>query len=635
MDVKIMFSSAGAKTKEKVKLDYCTMPIPKGYVAGLGRGVTGFVTRSDIGPGTYLAGEMEEHKYTTEDKALDDESTNFDTFMGSDAGVFAHTGIYEDDDREADAIWDAVDEFMDQRIYDNYGNASNIKTRSSSGENTLLDREFVDLKKKLALISPEEWAAIPEIDCHIKPKNSHRSSLLNLEHYDIKNIPNKKTNVPNIVNDGTVTTDLAAIGEGRGTLLNLKLDKMADSVTSHTVVDPRGYMTELKSIKINTDTEISDIKKARLVLRSVTQTNLSHAPGWIASARIEELAGKLLSARQIILHGVENCPKNEEVWIEAARLQNLNVAKDLIDLGVVILPKSVNLWLQAAKLHHDPAKKSAVLRKAVEKNPDSVVLWKNMIDLANEEEARILFSYAVNCCPRNVELWIALARLETYETARKVLNRAREVIPNDPQIWLTASKLEESHGNHRIVEKIIERGVNSLKAHNVFIDREYWLKEAETSEKLKPSLVFTCRAIVKIVFDLEIDNKDNITTWLNDARESLSRNAIETARAIYKYALSKFPSKKSIWRNSAKLEKEYGTRETLDNLLKEGVRCCPGATVLWLMAAKEQWISGNINAAREYLAEGFRLNGACEEIWIAAYKIEYEAGELHRAKKTA
>jgi len=58
MDVKIMFSSAGARTKDKIKLDYNTMPIPKGYVAGLGRGVTGFVTRSDIGPGTYLAGEV-------------------------------------------------------------------------------------------------------------------------------------------------------------------------------------------------------------------------------------------------------------------------------------------------------------------------------------------------------------------------------------------------------------------------------------------------------------------------------------------------------------------------------------------------------------------------------------------------
>ena len=64
---------------------------------------------------------------------------------------------------------------------------------------------------------------------------------------------------------------------------------MADSVTGQTVVDPKGYLTDMKSIKISSDAEISDIKKARLLLKSVTNTNPRHAPGWIAAARLEEL----------------------------------------------------------------------------------------------------------------------------------------------------------------------------------------------------------------------------------------------------------------------------------------------------------------------------------------------------------
>ncbi len=47
-------------------------------------------------------------------------------------------------------------------------------------------------------------------------------------------------------------------------------------------------------MKVSSDAEISDIKKARLLLKSVTTTNPRHAPGWIAAARLEELV-RLLS----------------------------------------------------------------------------------------------------------------------------------------------------------------------------------------------------------------------------------------------------------------------------------------------------------------------------------------------------
>jgi hypothetical protein len=40
-----------------IKTDYNAIPAPSNYVAGLGRGATGFTTRSDIGPAR-LAPEM-------------------------------------------------------------------------------------------------------------------------------------------------------------------------------------------------------------------------------------------------------------------------------------------------------------------------------------------------------------------------------------------------------------------------------------------------------------------------------------------------------------------------------------------------------------------------------------------------
>ena len=65
---------------------------------------------------------------------------------------------------------------------------------------------------------------------------------------------------------------------------------------------------------------LSDIKKARLLLKSVTTTNPGHAPGWIAAARLEEVAGRVTAARKVIKKGCQSCPENADVWLEAARL---------------------------------------------------------------------------------------------------------------------------------------------------------------------------------------------------------------------------------------------------------------------------------------------------------------------------
>ena len=53
-----------------------------------------------------------------EDAAVDD--SKFDEFMGNDAGAFASFGEYDQDDREADAEWDRVDDIMDERRRDRH-----------------------------------------------------------------------------------------------------------------------------------------------------------------------------------------------------------------------------------------------------------------------------------------------------------------------------------------------------------------------------------------------------------------------------------------------------------------------------------------------------------------------------------
>jgi pre-mRNA-processing factor 6 len=71
---------------------------------------------------------------------------------------------------------------------------------------------------------------------------------------------------------------------------------------------------------LKSDAEIGDIKRARMLFDSLVKSNPKHAPGWIAAACLEEHAGRMVAARKIIKAGCDQCPKSEDVWLEAARL---------------------------------------------------------------------------------------------------------------------------------------------------------------------------------------------------------------------------------------------------------------------------------------------------------------------------
>lgn len=73
--------------------------------------------------------------------------------------------------------------------------------------------------------------------------------------------------------------DMKKIGQARNTLMDIKLSQVSDSVTGQTVVDPKGYLTDLQSMIPSHGGDINDVKKARLLLKSVRETNPKHAPG--------------------------------------------------------------------------------------------------------------------------------------------------------------------------------------------------------------------------------------------------------------------------------------------------------------------------------------------------------------------
>ncbi|CAN0336417.1 unnamed protein product, partial [Ectocarpus sp. 12 AP-2014] len=413
----------------------------------------------------------------------------------------------------------AIDEHVDTRRKRRREEAQVEAMKKEREERPKISDQFADLKGHLAGVSQSEWEAIPDVgDYSLKYKQSKRREIFTpMPDHVIEGARNDAAVVGTMdpalggATPGTSTTNISSLGHARGTVLGLKLDKMSDSVTGQTAVNPKGYLTDLNSLKISSDAEVGDIEKARLLLKSVTSTNPKHGPGWIAAARVEEFAGKI--ARKTIKAGCEACPDNEDVWLEGARLQTPENAKTVLANAIRNLPTSVKIWLRAAELETTNASKKVVLRRALEFVPNSVKLWKTAIELEGVEDALIMLGRAVECVPHSVDMWLALARLETYENAQKVLNRAREAIPTEPAIWITASKLEEAQGKPHMVDKIIEMAISSLRHHptrcllfQVVIDREQWIKEAEEAEQADAPL--TCGAIVRATVHIGVEEED-------------------------------------------------------------------------------------------------------------------------------
>ncbi|TMW64501.1 hypothetical protein Poli38472_011381 [Pythium oligandrum] len=672
--------------------DTYTTGAPLGYVPGVGRGAIGFTTRSDIGParpaaqaeglvgaagflppagrgrgvplgdggpgagrggpgagrgsGTAGLGGFGREKDENEDYG-DYSETNYDEFSGySSRGLFQDTP-YDKDDEEADSVYDAIDARMDGRRKRRREEKMLEELQKQRQQRPKISDQFADLKADLKAMSDADWEQIPDIgDYSLKYKTNtalqrRHEMFAPVPDHVLANTANGSSNMNGTVTPaGTgletpgISSSMSGLAEARGAVLSLKLDKMSDSVAGQTVVDPKGYLTDLNSLKVTSDAEIGDIKKARLLLRSVTMTNPKHGPGWIAAARLEEVAGKIVQARKIIAQGCECCPTQEDVWLEAARLQNPENAKTILAKAVRHVPTSEKVWLQAAQLEQEDELKKLVMRRALEFIPNSVKIWKALIELEDIDGARILLGRAVECVPHSVDLWLALARLETYENAKRTLNKARTAIPTEPSIWITAAKLEEAQGKDSdAIDRIIQVALKSLKKHQVVINRDMWLKEAEACEVAEAPL--TCGAIVRACLDLGVEPEDRKRTWIDDAENSMAHGALLTAKNIFAYALKVFPAKKSIWLRAVALEKQINPGkniEAVEQLLQQAVTHCPNAEILWLMAAKEVWNNGSVDSARTILRQAFSANPNSESIWLAAVKLEWENDEIELAR---
>ncbi|KAF1816141.1 pre-mRNA-splicing factor [Eremomyces bilateralis CBS 781.70] len=646
--------------------DFLGQPAPENYVAGLGRGATGFTTRSDLGPAR--EGPSEEQikeaiakraaqvgaaaptAYGAPDKKPEENDDN-ERYQDpeNEVGLFA-SGTYDRDDDEADRIYQDVDERMNKRRKIIREARENKEREDFERNNPKIQQQFADLKRALGSVTDEEWQSIPEVG-DLTGKNRRAKQNLRQRFYAVpdtviaaaRDAGQMDTTIADDAQAGDAPggdmTNFVQLGAAREKMLQVRLDNAVEAPGTKTesgtatTIDPKGYLTNLVQSEMKAgELNIGEIQRVRKLLESVRKTNPKHAPAWGASARLEKVAGNQVTARNIIAEGCKRCPKDVDLWLENIALNDTHNAKIIAAQAILYNDRSIDLWLAAMNLETDTRAKKKVLRQALDNVPMSARLWKEAVNLEEDpNQAKMLLAAATEQIPLSIELWLALARLETPENAQVVLNKARKAVPTSHEIWVAAGRLQEQMGHRDMVYKVMERGIKSLARESAMLKREEWIAEAEKCEA--EGAVLTCGAIIRETLGWGLDEDDDRREiWMEDAQHSIHRGRLETPRAIYAYALRVFVNKKSVWLAAAELERSHGANEELLKLLEKGVEACPNSEEMWLQLAKERWSAGETDEARRVLGRAFTQNPNNENIWLAAVKLEADNDQIEHAR---
>ncbi|EAQ92293.1 hypothetical protein CHGG_00528 [Chaetomium globosum CBS 148.51] len=613
--------------------DFLSQPAPENYVAGLGRGATGFTTRSDLGPAREGPSEDQIKAAVAKrsaqlglTEAKDDDKDDDERYQDPDneVGLFAG-GIYEKDDEEADRIWKEVDDKMAKRRQKQRDIRENAEREEYELQNPKIQQQFAGLKRALETVTDEEWASLPDpkdLTGRTKRARQERMQRFYAVPDSVLAASRDQGQFGTTVaddggaaaegnKDGTVT-DFAKIGAARDKVLRARLEQQSQSsgiatAGGATSIDPKGYLTSLSNIQ-GAEQSIGDIEQFRKMLKSAVDSNPKQAASWIAAARLEIAAGKPGAARGLIAKGCQHCPKSEDIWLENIHLNDNRSAKVIAAQAIQANPHSVKLWVEAMKLENDPRSRKKVIRRALDHNQESEALWKEAVNLEEDHaDARMLLAKATELIPESLDLWLALARLETPENARKVLNKAVKKLPSSHELWIAAARLEEQIGEGAR-RPVMKNAVKFLAKQNAMPKREEWIAEAEECED--EGAVVTCSNIIQETLGWGLDEDDDRKEiWMEDAKASIGRDKFATARAIYAYALRVFPNSRSLYLAAVELERNHGTKDDLWRALEKA-----------------------LNEARRVLARAFKQNPDNEDIWLAAVKLEADNGFIDQAR---
>lgn len=613
--------------KHLIVPDFMKRKAPPGYIAGLGRGAIGFTTRSDIGPARDAAVDTSSKRKHDE---VDDDNNDISDDNNDDdtKGLFA-SSQYDAEDDEADNIYMTIDERMDARRKKRREIKQKKLLEKMKDDKPSITQQFANTKKELSKVTEEEWELLPEVTDMVRQRGDQREKERERGKYMVNFAPTRLQNI--------LETDVSQFGRARDKLLGQKLDKISDSVSGQTVVDPRQFLSRIRPDPKNEESNEaysviptssndpsnniilseSEIKRQRKLLQALLKQNRSDSRAWIALLNLEKRANGPSSStsaglKNIIAHACMACPKSVDVWLEAISLEDASIEQKhkIINKALDNIKDSVKLWMFAINLQDNlynklstdgknievQLNKKSLLLTALNYIPDSSILWNELSKiyylLRSSKNIQIdylplvkLLEKAVAKVPQALHLWLSLSSLQMQSNnlggiaaAQSTLNKARKLLPNRYEIWIMASRLAELQNGKLTPNLIIRKAYIALSSNNSSPSLKEWLDIAYTNEigdDITSSIIH---------FDLDNENKAKF---------------VKTAEAIVDVIL----------------QKEI---ETINDSIKQ--------TLLldWLSLAQGFISKKSIVTSKHILKKCLLLSSDCKEAWTDICKVEYK-----------
>lgn len=595
---------------------------PPGYIAGVGRGATGFTTGADTGS---LRFEPDNDEHDSDERETEDvEEENDDGLLST-----AVQNRESKDEEEADKIYNQLELRLQLR------HKRKMEVATTDGEDEIT-KQFADLKRELAGVSNSEWAHLPEASDFTR--RNKRARLLEQLQRRFYALPDTV-----IANAGSIdnqhvksgATDFESISQARDKILSSQLDELLPQAAGDT--DTKALAEDVDD-KVN-DTALADIEKGRLIFASLRKAEPYKSSSWIASARLEEKANNYIAAKKFIIEGCRKASRSEDVWLENIRIhmkttEGTRICKNIIKEALKYNPASEKLWNQACDLENstDGISRKKVLMRGLEFNPTYVSLWRRLIDLTDDtHEVQKLLNKAVELCPNEWNFWLMLINLSNYENARKVINRARSALKPNYLAWIAAAKLEEREHEDISIKKIgklVKKGLEETYAesgidHENF-GREKWFTEAARAES--EGFLKSCEAIVNVILDYEKETAEGtLKEWLQEANNFSQKNHKHLSNFIYTYITRSYPHDVDCW---IEMFLTYKSIEDFDinelfTYYQLAISENPSIEIFRLMFAKDVWILGrDIKRAKVILDDSIEQLSQSEDLWFARMKLD-------------
>ena len=651
--------------------DFLNQPAPENYVAGLGRGATGFTTRSDLGPAREGPSEEQMKEllakraqqlgaapptaYGAFEKKDNDDDDNNERYQDpeNEVGLFAN-GAYDRDDDEADRIYQEVDEKMDRRRkirrsvpslnflapsrpmleaynlsfpflveqitdlkpVDSYREAREKQEKEEyERNNPKISAQFADLKRSLAGVTDDDWASIPEVG-DLTGKNKRAKQNRQQRFYAVPDSVIAGAQAAGQL-DTKINDDGAANGDGGdGTMTNF-----ADIGAARD-----------KVLKVRLDQAASGNDTT-----GGTSTNID-PKGYLTSLSKSEIqaegfeVGDVKRVRVLLESVIKTNPKHAPGWIAAARLEEFAgktvAARNVIARGCEYCPKSEDAWLENIRLN-DNHNAKIIAANAIKNNDRSTRLWIEAMRLeANPQAKKRVLRRALDHIPQSVAIWKEAVNLEEDPAdARLLLAKATEVIPLSIELWLALARLETPENAQTILNKARKAVPTSY---------EIWIAAARLQEQTgnADKVNVMKRAVMSLVKLSAMLKREE---WLTEAEKCEEEGAILTCGAIIRetlgYGLDEDDDRKETWMDEAKQSMGRERYETARAIYAYTLRVFPTSKSTWLAASELERNHGTKEALWQLLEKAVEACPHSEVLWMQLAKEKWLAGSMDEARR--